>query len=74
MLKIKIIEWPLQTENNEYKGQYIIINPIYIMYITPYDYNIKNGMYKLTMYNSSDFLIEQSSLDKILACKGEDIK
>ena len=39
------------------------------MYVMPYDYNIQNRIYKLTMYNSSNFIIEQSSLDKILEYK-----
>ena len=67
MLKIEVIDWPELRQN----GKYIFINPHFILYIMPYDYNIQNGLYKLTMCNSSEFIIEQSGLDKILECKGD---
>lgn len=65
MLKIEVIDWPELKQN----GKYIFINPHFIMYVMSYDYNIQNGIYKLTMYDSSNFIIEQSSLDKILEYK-----
>ena len=61
MLKIEVINWPEFKQDN----QYIFINPNFIMYITPYS-DAQDKLYTLVMNNSVSFLINQSSLDKIL--------
>lgn len=68
MIKIKIIDWPLQTENNEYKGGYIFINPIHIIYISPY-YDKQDDLYTLVMDSSNSFLINKNSLHEIFKYK-----
>lgn len=71
MLKIKVMNWPLQTLNGKYKEGYIFINPIHIMYISPY-FDERENLYTLTMFNSESFIIDQNNLEKIIKYKNND--
>lgn len=71
MLKIKVKDWPLQTLNGKYKEGYTFINPIHIMYISPY-FDERENLYTLTMFNSESFIIDQNNLEKIIKYKNND--